>query len=75
MRKCVICGARVRNENPKTKTCSPDCTAKLHGKPPPEPYIPKCKHCGLATEDGSNICDGCYSQYTPTMLDELGDDE
>lgn len=25
-RKCVICGARVRNQNPKTTTCDSICT-------------------------------------------------
>jgi predicted nucleic acid-binding Zn ribbon protein len=28
-RLCVICGARVRNQNPKTTTCSPFCTQVL----------------------------------------------
>lgn len=33
MRKCVICDARVRNINPKTKTCDPTCTrARKHGR-------------------------------------------
>jgi hypothetical protein len=26
-RVCVVCGARVRNQNPKTKTCDSICTA------------------------------------------------
>lgn len=26
MRRCVICGAMVRNPNPKTVTCDPVCT-------------------------------------------------
>lgn len=26
MRTCIICGAGVRNLNPKTVTCSPMCT-------------------------------------------------
>jgi hypothetical protein len=25
-RKCEVCGAAVRNMNPKTKTCDPICT-------------------------------------------------
>ena len=25
--KCIICGARVRNHNPKCVTCDPVCTA------------------------------------------------
>ena len=31
-RVCVVsdCGARVRNQNPKTKTCSPECTRAKH---------------------------------------------
>ena len=28
-RLCVICGAKVRNMNPKTKTCSELCTEQL----------------------------------------------
>jgi hypothetical protein len=32
MRKCIICGARVTNLNPKTNTCDPMCTrAKKNG--------------------------------------------
>jgi len=27
MRICVVCGARVRNHNPKVTTCDPVCTA------------------------------------------------
>jgi hypothetical protein len=27
VRRCVVCGARVKNLNPKTKTCDPTCTA------------------------------------------------
>jgi hypothetical protein len=30
MRKCVICGARVRNMNPKCVTCDPVCTKAKH---------------------------------------------
>jgi hypothetical protein len=29
-RRCVICGASVRNMNPKCNTCSPDCTKAKH---------------------------------------------
>lgn len=29
-RLCVICGARVRNQNPKTTTCDPTCTRAKH---------------------------------------------
>ena len=31
VRSCEICGARVRNQNPKTTTCDPICTAAKHG--------------------------------------------
>ena len=29
-RRCVVCGARVRNQNPKTNTCDPTCTRAKH---------------------------------------------
>jgi hypothetical protein len=29
-RRCVICGARVRNINPKVNTCDPICTKAKH---------------------------------------------
>lgn len=29
-RKCVVCGARVTNRNPKTTTCDPTCTNAKH---------------------------------------------
>jgi hypothetical protein len=29
-RLCVICGAKVRNQNPKTNTCDPICTRAKH---------------------------------------------
>lgn len=58
MRTCVICGARVRNMNPKTRTCSPDCTAKLHGRPAPEVHFCHCRVCGLAIERG-DLCQVC----------------
>jgi hypothetical protein len=30
VRLCVVCGARVRNMNPKTNTCDPTCTRAKH---------------------------------------------
>ncbi len=30
-----------------------------------------CMHCGKRAEDGSTVCDRCYSQYTPGMLADL----
>jgi hypothetical protein len=30
MRLCIICGARVRNQNPKSDTCDPVCTRAKH---------------------------------------------
>lgn len=30
MKTCIICGARVRNSNPKTNTCRPICTRAKH---------------------------------------------
>lgn len=72
-RICVICGARVRNINPKVKTCSPRCTAKLHKKPePPESPAETCIHCGVPCSDGEGcVCNDCYAQYTPAMLADL----
>jgi len=29
---CVICGASVKNHNPKTTTCQPLCTRAKHNK-------------------------------------------
>jgi len=29
-RLCVVCGAKVRNQNPKTNTCDPICTRAKH---------------------------------------------
>lgn len=75
-RLCIICGARVRNQNPKTVTCSPDCTAKKNGQPEPEVEFNRCIHCNTAiTDKEGNVCNACYAHYTPVMLDEIGDDE
>lgn len=59
--------------NPKTKTCGPDCTAKLHGRKEPEQSFAHCKHCGKAIYDEAEgiVCDECYSQYTPGMLADM----
>lgn len=72
-RSCIICGARVRNINPKADTCSSDCTAKKHNRKEPERYDgPTCKHCGVAcSEDEGIVCNACYSQYTPGMLADM----
>ena len=73
VRACVICGARIRNINPLTKTCSPPCTRKMHGKPEPDQYMgPVCQHCGRATTDEEGtVCDDCYSHYTVAMLNDM----
>lgn len=73
MRLCVVCGARVRNINPRVVTCSPNCTARHHGRPAPEPQpVESCKHCGKPCSDDEGIvCDECYSKYTPGMLADL----
>jgi hypothetical protein len=37
VRLCVVCGAKVRNQNPKTVTCDPVCTAaRKAGRTRPE---------------------------------------
>lgn len=30
IRRCIVCDARVRNLNPKAKTCGPVCTQFYH---------------------------------------------
>lgn len=30
MRLCIVCGAKVRNQNPKTNTCDEICTRAKH---------------------------------------------
>jgi len=32
MRKCIICGARVTNINPRSNTCDPVCTRAKHNE-------------------------------------------
>jgi predicted nucleic acid-binding Zn ribbon protein len=59
MRKCVICGAIVINRNPKTQTCSPECTAKRWGKKPPEMHYNQCEVCGIAIPTRDRYCDAC----------------
>lgn len=73
MKPCIICGARVRNINPKADTCSPECTAKKHGKKEPEQYFATCIHCGIAIhdEDEGCVCNDCYDKYTPGMLADM----
>lgn len=62
-RHCVVCGARVYNANPKTKTCRPICTRKLHGKPEREYEIRQhCEFCGIAT-GGAKQCPTCKAAY------------
>lgn len=72
-RLCVVCGARVRNINPRVVTCSPDCTAKHHRRPAPEGRpVEMCIHCGVpCAEDEGRVCSDCYSQYTPAMLNDM----
>lgn len=61
-RPCVICGARVRNQNPKTTTCDEICTAaKKSGRtrteqiqweianPNVDENPPCCETCGMFT--------------------------
>lgn len=59
-KRCVICGARVRNHNPKTITCSPECTAKRYGKPAPQEVpFKKCAACGETIADNDTSCASC----------------
>ncbi len=61
--KCVICGASIRHRSPRTKTCSPDCTAKLYGREPRQYRIDThCKVCGIALLNGKEYCDYCENE-------------
>lgn len=67
-RPCVICGARVRNHNPKCATCDPICTAARHaGRTRTEQVRWELEN--------PNIYDEQYAKLGPRQLDELGDDE
>lgn len=61
-RSCVICGARVRNQNPKTTTCDETCTAARNAgrtrveqiqwelaNPNVNENPPCCETCGMFT--------------------------
>jgi hypothetical protein len=61
-RQCVICGARVRNQNPKTTTCDETCTAARNAgrtrleqirwelaNPNVDENPPCCETCGMFT--------------------------
>lgn len=55
-RRCVICGARVRNQNPKTTTCDEVCTgAKRTGRTRQEQLKWEMEH----AEANIECCDGC----------------
>lgn len=63
VRLCVVCGARVTNRNPFTKTCSPDCTAELHKRSPEAVHITsRCLLCGIALLNGHDLCDWCEGE-------------
>lgn len=61
-RRCVICGARVRNQNPKTTTCDETCTAARNAGRTrteqirwelanPNEDSPCCETCGMFTSE------------------------
>lgn len=58
-RRCVICGARVRNQNPKANTCSPDCTAMRDKKPAPDMPTKLCGSCQSPIDDSATTCESC----------------
>ena len=31
-RTCIVCGALVRNQNPRCETCSPECTRAKYSR-------------------------------------------
>jgi len=64
MRKCIICGAKVKNINKAVVTCGPDCTAKKNGEPDPDIVFNVCRMCGLAIDDNSKYCIVC-KEYVP----------
>lgn len=56
-RVCVVCGAKVRNQNPKTKTCDSVCTAaRANVKTRPEQLKWEMEH---PREDDHEYCRGC----------------
>ena len=63
VRKCAVCGARVKNRNSKTVTCDPVCTKAYHAgrtrqeqielenaQPVPERDGTGCPRCGCPTK-------------------------
>jgi predicted nucleic acid-binding Zn ribbon protein len=62
IKKCVVCGAKVRNQNPKTITCSPECTAKKNHEEAPDPKFKTCPGCGIAILNWEDDCGFCTNQ-------------
>lgn len=60
-RICIICGARVKNQNPKTVTCSPICTAKYHKLESSKSVYNYCADCGIAIHDDMVYCERCLN--------------
>ena len=63
-RVCIVCGARIRNQNPKTVTCGPDCTSKKNHTEAPDPKFKTCGGCGIAIfnwEESCGFCDNAES--------------
>lgn len=58
-RLCVICGARVRNMNPKANTCSSDCTAIKHGRPSVAIQSKLCGNCQSPITEDDTSCGSC----------------
>jgi predicted nucleic acid-binding Zn ribbon protein len=59
LRKCIICGAAVKHRNLNTKTCSPDCTDILHGRPSREVHFRHCPVCESPVDGKARACNMC----------------
>lgn len=58
-RLCIVCGARVRNQNPKCCTCSPECTAIRNHTISPEIHFRHCGVCQSPITDHATSCGAC----------------
>lgn len=58
-KKCVVCGARVRNQNPRTTTCDAICTAaRNNGKTREQQVAWELEH-PSEQDDAGTYCRGC----------------
>ena len=63
---CIVCGARVKNINPKTNTCDPTCTRAKHANRTRQEQI---EH-EMAIDEYNDCMAGYAHLWQPT--DEIG---